>query len=74
VGATHGRRTETWEAKNIALVERFRNLDPADELGEWVPCIRQGAGQVKNLHLLMNNCSANYGTTNAHEIAALPTS
>jgi hypothetical protein len=22
-------------------------------------------GQVKNLHLLMNNCYANYGTTNA---------
>ena len=39
--------------------------------GEWVPRIRQAAGQAKNLHLLMNNCYANYGTTNAREIAAM---
>ena len=67
----HGRRTETWEAKNIPVVERFRYLYDADELGEWVSRIRQAAGQVKNLHLLMNNCYANYGTTNAREIAAM---
>jgi uncharacterized protein YecE (DUF72 family) len=53
------------------VVERFRYLYDADELGEWVPRIRQAAGSVKNLHLLMNNCYANYGTTNAREIAAL---
>jgi uncharacterized protein YecE (DUF72 family) len=67
----HGRRTETWEAKNIPVVERFRYLYDADELGEWVPRIRQAAGQVKNLHLLMNNCYANYGTTNARELATM---
>src|SRR3990170_7873368 len=67
----HGRRTETWEAKGIPVVERFRYLYDADELGAWVPRIRQAAGQVKNLHLLMNNCYANYGTTNAREIAAM---
>jgi uncharacterized protein YecE (DUF72 family) len=69
----HGRRTETWEAKGIPVVERFRYLYDADELGEWVPRIRQAACHVKNLHLLMNNCYANYGTTNAREIAALLT-
>jgi uncharacterized protein YecE (DUF72 family) len=42
-----------------------------DELGEWVPRVRQAAGQIKNLHLLMNNCYANYGTTNARELAAV---
>jgi uncharacterized protein YecE (DUF72 family) len=67
----HGRRIETWEAKRIPVVERFRYLYDADELGEWVPRIRQAAGRVKNLHLLMNNCYASYGTTNAREIAAL---
>ena len=66
----HGRRTETWEAKGIPVVERFRYLYDADELGEWVPRI-QAAASVKNLHLLMNNCYANYGTTSAREIAAL---
>jgi len=67
----HGRRAETWEAKNIPVVERFRYLYDADELGEWVPRVRKAAGQVKNLHLLMNNCYANYGTTNARELATL---
>lgn len=43
----------------------------ADELGEWVPRIRQAAGQVKNLPPLMNNCYANYGTTNARESGAM---
>ena len=36
----------------------------------WTYCPSR-TGQVKNLHLLMNNCYANYGTTNAREIAAL---
>jgi uncharacterized protein YecE (DUF72 family) len=67
----HGRRTETWEAKGIPVVERFRYLYDADELGEWVPRIREAAASAKNVHLLMNNCYANYGTTNAREIAAL---
>ena len=67
----HGRRTETWEAKGIPVVERFRYLYDDKELGEWVPKVRQAAGKVKDVHLLMNNCYANYGTTNAREIAAL---
>jgi uncharacterized protein YecE (DUF72 family) len=70
----HGRRTETWEAKGIPVVERFRYLYSRDELGEWVPRIRQAAAQVGDLHILMNNCYANYGTTNAREIAAMLTS
>jgi uncharacterized protein YecE (DUF72 family) len=67
----HGRRTETWEAKGIPVVERFRYLYSEGELGEWVPRIREAAGQTQQVHLLMNNCYANYGTTNAREIAAL---
>jgi uncharacterized protein YecE (DUF72 family) len=67
----HGRRTETWEASGIPVVERFRYLyDPA-ELGDWVPRIRETAEQVPEIHVLMNNCYANYGTTNAREIADL---
>jgi uncharacterized protein YecE (DUF72 family) len=67
----HGRRTETWEKAGIPVVERFRYLYSEDELGEWVPRIRDAAGQVPELHILMNNCYANYGTTNAREIADL---
>jgi uncharacterized protein YecE (DUF72 family) len=52
-------------------VERFRYLYDDQELGEWVPRVREAAAAAKNVHVLMNNCYANYGTTNAREIATL---
>jgi uncharacterized protein YecE (DUF72 family) len=67
----HGRRAETWEAKGIPTVERFRYLYDRDELEDWVPRIRKAAAQAKETHVLMNNCYANYGSTNARELAAL---
>ena len=67
----HGRNAATWEAKNITPAERFRYLYARDELGEWVPRIREAASQAKEVHLMFNNCYANYGTTNAREIADL---
>jgi uncharacterized protein YecE (DUF72 family) len=67
----HGRRTETWEKSGIPVVERFRYLYDEAELGEWVPRIREAASEVPEIHVLMNNCYANYGTTNAREIADL---
>ena len=51
--------------------ERFRYLYDRKELGEWVPRIHEAASEAAELHLLMNNCYANYGTTNAREIADL---
>ena len=35
------------------------------------PKVREVAAQAKETHLMFNNCYANYGTTNAREIAAL---
>jgi len=67
----HGRRSETWERSGIPVVERFRYLYDEGELSEWVPRIREAAGQAPEVHVLMNNCYANYGTTNAREIADL---
>jgi uncharacterized protein YecE (DUF72 family) len=67
----HGRNAETWEKKGITPAERFRYLYSRDELSEWVPRIRDVASQAKEVHLMFNNCYANYGTTNAREIAAL---
>jgi uncharacterized protein YecE (DUF72 family) len=67
----HGRRSETWEKSGIPVVERFRYLYDEGELGEWVPRIREAAEQAPEVHVLMNNCYANYGTTNAREIADL---
>jgi uncharacterized protein YecE (DUF72 family) len=67
----HGRNVATWEAKNITPAERFRYLYSRDELAEWVPRIREIAAEAKEVHLMFNNCYANYGTTNAREIASL---
>jgi uncharacterized protein YecE (DUF72 family) len=67
----HGRRVETWEATGIPVVERFRYLYSEEELREWVPRIREAAEEARELHVLMNNCYANYGSTNARELAAM---
>jgi uncharacterized protein YecE (DUF72 family) len=67
----HGRRTETWEAKGIQTVERFRYLYSPEELGEWASRIREAAEEAREMHVLMNNCYANYGSTNARELAAM---
>ena len=67
----HGRRTETWEARNIKTVERFRYLYDEGELQEWVPRVREAASQAKQTHVLFNNCYANYGATNALMLAEL---
>jgi uncharacterized protein YecE (DUF72 family) len=67
----HGRRVETWEAPGIPVVERFRYLYSEDELREWVPRIREAAEDAREMHILMNNCYANYGSTNARELAAM---
>ena len=67
----HGRRTPTCEAKGIQTVERFRYLYDRDELADWAPRVRETAAQAKDTHVLFNNCYANYGATNALELAQL---
>jgi uncharacterized protein YecE (DUF72 family) len=67
----HGRNAQTWEAKDITPAERFRYLYGREELQEWAPKIRSVAEDARDTHVLMNNCYANYGTTNAREIAAI---
>jgi uncharacterized protein YecE (DUF72 family) len=67
----HGRRTETWEKQGIPVVERFRYLYDREQLSEWVPRLHDAARQSGDMHVLMNNCYANYGATNARELASL---
>jgi uncharacterized protein YecE (DUF72 family) len=67
----HGRRAETWEARNITPAERFRYLYDRTELSEWAPRLRDAARETRDLHVLMNNCYANYGSTNAREMARI---
>ncbi len=67
----HGRRAATWEARGVQTVERFRYLYDTAELSEWAPRVRTIAEQSTDTHVLFNNCYANYGSTNALELAGL---
>lgn len=67
----HGRRTDTWERPVAVTSERYRYLYDADELRGWVPDIVDVAQRTQGVHVVMNNCHANYGTSNADEITAL---
>jgi probable DNA metabolism protein len=67
----HGRRRDTWETPVSVVSERYRYLYDALELREWVPRIIDVAQRTHGMHVLMNNCHANYGTSNADEITAL---
>lgn len=67
----HGRRADTWNKRNISVAERFRYLYDTNELEEWVPRIEEAASESREVHVIMNNCYANYGTTNASQMAML---
>jgi uncharacterized protein YecE (DUF72 family) len=67
----HGHNAENWEKRGISAAERFRYLYNEDELREWVAPARELAGQAQQLHVLMNNCYADYGVRNAGQIADL---
>ena len=67
----HGRRTATWERPVAVTSERYRYLYGREELAEWVPDIIDVAQATQGVHVVMNNCHANYGTSNADEITEL---
>jgi uncharacterized protein YecE (DUF72 family) len=67
----HGRRSELWGAREATVLEKYRYLYDADELAEWLPTILELAEEAERVHIVFNNCYANYGTTNAAELAAL---
>jgi uncharacterized protein YecE (DUF72 family) len=67
----HGRRSELWGAREATVLEKYRYLYDSDELAEWLPTILELAEDAERVHVVFNNCYANYGTTNAAELAAL---
>lgn len=67
----HGQRADTWAAKGVPAVEKYRYLYSAAELEKWVSRIVEMAGAAERLHVIFNNCYANYGTTNAAELIGL---
>jgi len=67
----HGRNRDTWEAKGLTTAERFRYLYSEEELKEWVPRVQEMAAQAEEIHLLTNNCYADYAVQNARDLARL---
>ena len=67
----HGRRTATWEARNDPATERYRYLYDRAELAEWTSRFPDIAQRTQGVHVVCNNCHANYGTTNVDEITGM---
>jgi uncharacterized protein YecE (DUF72 family) len=67
----HGRRVATWEARNDPATERYRYLYDHEELEQWISRMPDIAQQTQGVHVVCNNCHANYGTTNVDEITAM---
>jgi uncharacterized protein YecE (DUF72 family) len=64
----HGQRADRWEARGIPVVERYRYLYTRAELASWIPAIESLAEQAEHVHVVFNNCYANYGVCNAAEL------
>jgi uncharacterized protein YecE (DUF72 family) len=51
----HGRNAETWNKRTGSAAERFDYLYSEDELGEWVPRLKELAGEAKDVYAMFNN-------------------
>ena len=67
----HGRDKEVWAKKNIPASERFRYDYTRTELEEWVPKLESLAAEVRETHVLMNNCYQDYAVRSARELGDL---
>jgi uncharacterized protein YecE (DUF72 family) len=67
----HGRRADVWERKGVTVAERYRYLYDREQLAGWVPGVLEAARRAREVHVIQNNCHANYGTTNALEFTQL---
>ena len=67
----HGRNRDTWDKKGISVAERFNYLYKPEELKEWLPRLSRVASQVKELHVMFNNCYQDSGVRNARDMGVL---
>jgi uncharacterized protein YecE (DUF72 family) len=51
----HGRNAETWNKRTGSAAERFDYLYSEDELREWVPQLKELAGQSQTVYAMFNN-------------------
>jgi uncharacterized protein YecE (DUF72 family) len=51
----HGRNAETWNKRTGSAAERFDYLYSEHELREWVPQLKELAGQAQTVYAMFNN-------------------
>jgi uncharacterized protein YecE (DUF72 family) len=51
----HGRNAETWNKRTGSAAERFDYLYSEDELREWVPRLKELAGERQTVYAMFNN-------------------
>lgn len=67
----HGHNAENWEKRGITAADRFKYLYDEEELRRWVAPAQELASESKQLHVLMNNCYADYGVRNAAQFGEM---
>src|SRR5919201_911470 len=51
----HGRNAETWNKRTGSAAERFDYLYSDDELREWLPTLKELAGEAQTVYAMFNN-------------------
>ena len=67
----HGRADDRWDDRSGSAAERFRYLYTRRQLRTWVPKVDELAAEVREVHVLMNNCYQDYGVRNAADFQNL---
>jgi uncharacterized protein YecE (DUF72 family) len=67
----HGQRADTWAARGVPAVEKYRYLYSEAEIDAWADRVVRAAQESENLHVVFNNCYANYGVVNAGEMISV---
>jgi uncharacterized protein YecE (DUF72 family) len=61
----HGRNAGTWNVRGGSAAERFDYLYEEDELREWIPPLRDLAGQAEEAYAFFNNNNQTNGVAQA---------
>lgn len=67
----HGRNAARWQRGAATAAGRFEYLYTTDELREWVPKVLDLAHRTREVHVLFNNCHADYAVRNARQMTDL---
>jgi uncharacterized protein YecE (DUF72 family) len=61
----HGRNASTWNVRGGSAAQRFDYLYREEELREWVPPLRELAGQAEQAYAFFNNNNQTNGVAQA---------